>query len=274
MKVLVTGATGSVGGHVVNQLASQGIEVKALSRHANSVNYPENVHAIIGDLNHPESLKEHLEDTDSLFLLTQSEQTEERLAANQRIIQLAKEAGVKRIVAIMDYEGNPIERVIQESEMEWTILRPVEFMKNALYFWAESIQKHGCVEVGFPETLSARIHEADIASVAVKALTENGHHREIYQLTGPQKLSIREMISQIAEVIGKPVKLLELTEEQVRQNAKDQGFDDEFIDYFIIGMAKNPPESVYTVLPTVEQVTGRPARSFAQWVHENKHYFT
>ncbi|MDH6429288.1 uncharacterized protein YbjT (DUF2867 family) [Paenibacillus sp. PastH-3] len=89
----------------------------------------------------------------------------------------------------MDYEGNPIETVIQYSGMEWTILRPSEFMKNALYFLAESIQKEGIVRTGFPDALGVRIHEADIAAVAVKALTEEGHHGKIYALTGPQSLS-------------------------------------------------------------------------------------
>ncbi|WP_256717503.1 SDR family oxidoreductase [Paenibacillus odorifer] len=89
----------------------------------------------------------------------------------------------------MDYEGNPIETVIQNSGMEWTILRPSEFMKNALYFWAESIQKEGIVRTGFPDALGVRIHEADIAAVAVKALTEEGHHGKINALTGPQSLS-------------------------------------------------------------------------------------
>ncbi|MEW9697553.1 SDR family oxidoreductase [Paenibacillus sp. SI8] len=273
MKVLVTGATGTVGGHIVKQLLSEGVAVRALSRTSKNTSLPAEVHTVVGDLDHPDTLEVHLQSVDSLFLITQSEQTDARFLANQNIIQMAKEANVKKIVALMDYEGNPIENIIQDCGMDWTILRPAEFMKNALYFWAESIQKEGIARTGFPDALSVRIHEADIAAVAVKALTEEGHHGKIYALTGPQSLSNRSMVTQISEIIGKPIELVELTEEQVRQDAKNQGFDDEFIEYFIIGMGKNTPESAYTVLPTVEKVTGNPARTFAQWVTENKHYF-
>lgn len=273
MKVLVTGATGTVGGHIVEQLLSKGVEVMALSRNPKITSFPPEVHIVSGDLNNPDTLQVHLQTVDSLFLITQSDQTEAKFLANQRIIQMAKEADVKKIVALMDYEGNPIESVIQDSGMDWTILRPAEFMKNALYFWAESIQKEEMVRTGFPDALNVRIHEADIAAVAVKALTEEGHHGKIYTLTGPQSLSNRIAVTQISEIIGKPIELIELTEEQVRQNAKIQGFDDEFIEDFIIGMVKNPPESNRKVLPTVEQITGKPARTFAQWVTENKHYF-
>ncbi|MGD0031149.1 NAD(P)H-binding protein [Paenibacillus illinoisensis] len=273
MKILVTGATGSVGEHIVKQLLLSQVEVRALSRSHKNTGLPAKAQTVVGDLDNPETLEVHLKSIDSLFLITQSEQTEARFLANQRIIQLAKEANVKRIVALMDYEGNPIENIIKESGMEWTIIRPSEFMKNALYFWADSIQNEGIVRTGFPETLSVRIHEADIAAVAVKALVEDGHHKKIYNLTGPQSLSIREMVRQISDITGKPIELIELTEEQVRRNSKHQGYDDDFIEYFIIGMAKNPPKSAYTILDTVEQLTGKPARTFAQWVTENKYYF-
>ncbi|MGZ0043121.1 hypothetical protein [Paenibacillus ottowii] len=158
--------------------------------------------------------------------------------------------------------------------MEWTLLKPVEFMKNVLYSgWTESIQKDGIIRTAFPESLSARIHEADIADVAVKALTEEDHNGKTYHLTGPEALSARSMVKQISEVIDRSIELHELTEEQVKAEWKSKGYDDEFIDYYIIEMGKNPPQEIYTVLPTIEQVTGRPARTFVQWVNENRQYF-
>ncbi len=63
------------------------------------------------------------------------------------------------------------------------------------------------------------------------------------------------------------------TEEEVKNEWKTKGYDDDFIDYFIIGMGKNPPKQIYTVLPTIKQVTGKSARTFAQWVNENKNLF-
>ncbi|ASR47604.1 hydroxylase [Paenibacillus kribbensis] len=272
MKVLVTGATGSVGSYIVEQLLAKDIEVKALSRKEG--NLPKGAQVVLGDLDIPETIKAHLHTIDSLFLITQSEQSDEKFIKNKRIIQMAKEANVARIVALIDFEGNPIEDVIKNSGMEWTLLKPVEFMKNALYSgWAESIQKEGIIRTAFPDSLSARIHEADIADVAVRALTEEGHDKRTYDLTGSEALSPRSMVKQISAVTDKYIDLVEITEEQVKQDWKSKGYDNEFIEYFIIGIGKNPPKGAYTVLPTVEQVTGKPARTFTQWVNENKHYF-
>jgi hypothetical protein len=81
------------------------------------------------------------------------------------------------------------------------------------------------------------------------------------------------MLKQISEAIGKPIKLIEMTEREVKTEWKNKGYDEQFINYFIIEMRKTPPKQTYTVLPTIEQVTGKPARTFAQWVHENKHHF-
>lgn len=273
MTILVTGATGTVGRHIIDQLSEKGIKVRALSRSNGKTNLPAEVQVVSGDLDRPETLQPHFINVDSLFLITQNEQSDAKYLTNKRIIQMAKEAGVKRIVAVMDFEGNPIEEVIKNSGLEWTILRPVEFMKNVLYDWVESIQKEGVIRTAFPESLSAKIHEADIATVAVKALIEEGHHEKIYDLTGPEALSPRSSINQISEVIDKPIELIKLTEEQVMIDWKNKGFNEEFIKYFIIGMGKNPPKQAYTVLPTIERITGKPARTFSQWVKENKHYF-
>lgn len=272
MRVLVTGATGSVGKHIVEQLLEKGVAVKALSR--NEGELPQGALVALGDLDTPETIEVHLHDMDSLFLITQSDQSDEKFQKNKTIIQMAKKANVKKVVALIDFYNNPIEEVIKNSGMRWTIIRPVEFMKNALYGWAETIQKEGVVRHAFPNSLSARIHEVDIASVAVNSLTEEEQHNsKIYNLTGPEALSIRDMVEQISEVIGRPIDLIELTEEQAKQEWKEQGYDDEFINYFIIEMGKNPPPEVYTVLPTVEEVTGKPAKTFALWVNENKGFF-
>lgn len=273
MTILVTGSTGSVGRLIVEQLVQKGYKVRALSRKASNAKLPVEVDVVSGDLDNPDTLKPHFKNVDSLFLITQSEQTDDRFFKNQRIVQMAKEANVKKIVALMDFEGNPIEEVIQNSGMKWTILRPLEFMKNVLYGWTESIKKEGIIRTAFPDSLSARVHEADIAAVAVKALTEEGQDGQIYTLSGPEALSPRTMVKQISEVIDKSIALIELTEEQVKKEWKFKGYDDDFINYFIIEMGKNPPKKIYTVLSTVEQVTGKPARTFAQWVKENKHYF-
>jgi uncharacterized protein YbjT (DUF2867 family) len=271
MTILVTGATGSVGGHIVHKLSKKGIKVRALSRSGEKTAIPEGVQFVSGDLDKPETITPHLVGVSAMFLLTQSSQTDETYQSNKRIIELAKEANVKRIVAIMDYPGNPIEEVIENSGLEWTILRPTEFMKNILYDWAESIKTEGVIRTAFPDNLTARIHDKDIADVAVKALTEDGHSEKKYNLTGPKALSAREMAVIISDVLEKPIDVITLTKKEVVDAWVSNGYDEDFVNYFVIEMGNNPPEALYTVLSTVEEVTGHPARTFKQWVEENQH---
>lgn len=273
MSILVTGATGTVGSQVVEKLNAKGIGVKALTRNENTVGI-KGVHYVVGDLNKPKTIHPHLKHIKGLFLLTQSEQTEEMFIANKEIINMAKSAGVRKLVAIMDYKDNPIEEVIKKSGLEWTILRPVEFMKNVTYDWVESIQKEGVVRTAFPDNLSARIHDTDLAEVVTLALTEETHNKKEYDLTGPEALSQRAMIDVLSDVINKPIELIPLSEDELLKEWKAKGYDEDFINYFIIEMGKNPPKEVYTVLPTIEDITNRPAKSFREWAEENKSLFS
>lgn len=219
----------------------------------------------------PETLRSALEGVNRMYLILSSDQ-ESSLQTDSQIIELAKEAGIQRIVVLMDYEGNPLEYAIRECGLEWTLLKPVEFMGNVIDDWRQSIREKAVASSPFAHALSARVHEADIASVAVAALTEDGHAGQSYVLTGPEVKSRIEVIKQIGEAIGKDITFVEQSEEEARQGWREQGYEEGDIDFFI-QMGKNPPEIGYTVVPTVEQVTGRPAKTFAQWLEENKHHF-
>jgi uncharacterized protein YbjT (DUF2867 family) len=112
------------------------------------------------------------------------------------------------------------------------------------------------------------VHEADIAAVAVAALTQEGHAGKTYTLTGPEVLSVRQKIEALAAAAGREIRLVELTEQQARERWAAAGFPPEAIEFFV-EIYGNTPEIGYTVDPTVERVTGRPARTFAQWAREH-----
>lgn len=272
MTILVTGATGTVGRHVVNQLVQKGVQVRAVSRSPEKAGLPDGVEVVAGDLNVPETLRAACQGMTALYLILSSDNADAALQTDHQMIEIAREAGIQRVAVLMDYEGNPVQQAIIESGMEWTLLKPVEFMANALADWAESIRAEGVVRESFGHVLSARVHEGDIAAVAVEALLNAGHHSQSYYITGPEALSRIEAVRKISEAVGKDIRFEELSEEQARQRWKDQGYEEGDIEFFV-QMGKNPPEVGYTVLPTVEQVTGKPARTFDEWVAEHKHLF-
>lgn len=268
MTILVTGATGTVGRHVVDQLLKKGVKVRAISRNPEKADLPAGVEVVAGDLAIPESLEAALQGVTALHLIASSY----TFQTDPKVVEMAERAGVKRVsVLVSDTEG-PVEEALANSGMEWTLLKPVEFMSNAIVDWQESIRLEGVVREPFGNALSAKVHEEDIASVSVVALLESGHHGQSYFLTGPEAITRIESVQIISKISGKEIRFEELTEEQARQNWRELGYEEGDIEFFV-NMGKNPPEVGYTVLSTVEQVTGKPARTFAEWASEHKSYF-
>lgn len=266
MTILVTGSTGNVGRHIVNHLLQAGQRVRVLLRDREAVkNLPSEVEAVYGNLTQPETLISAFKGVTGLHLMTMA--SGELLKTGSEIIELASIAGVKRVTLLWSGEKGPVEPIVEASDLEWTQLQPVEFMSNAL-LWSESIRAEGVVREPFPNNLNAMIHEADIGAVAATVLIEDGHAGKTYTLTGPEALTIPDKVHIISNAIGKDIRFVELTKEQARERLIKSGVSDDMADH-VIGWYENPPKIGYTVDPTVEEITGRPARTFAQWASEH-----
>src|SRR3954466_871783 len=142
LTILVTGATGTVGRQVVEQLVKRGADVRALVRDAAKAKFPAGVTVVPGDLLDVDSLRSALSGVSTLFLLNAvvpDEFTQALIALN-----LAREAGIERIVYLSvihsDISVNVphfagkfgVERMIERMGFKATILRPAYFMNNDL----------------------------------------------------------------------------------------------------------------------------------------------
>ena len=211
---------------------------------------------------------------DAVHLITFGGDEREELTNGKEIVQIAVRAGISRATVLGGWEPTSVEEALQTSSIPWTILQPAEFMANALDFALE-IRTASTVSMlaAYP---SAVVHEADIASVAATALTTHGHGHghggKAYRLTGPEALTPAERTRLLAESIGEPIEFVQLSEETERERLRGYGYDEAYVE-FGIHLATNPPEVADTILPTIEEVTGRPARTFAQWAHEHAHEF-
>ncbi|MFF9869357.1 SDR family oxidoreductase [Streptomyces sp. NPDC013953] len=268
---LVTGATGTVGRQVVAELLRLGQRVRALTRDPATAALPDGVEVVRGDLTDPGTLGPALEGVTGLHLITFGGAYFAPLETGPRIVELAREAGVRRVTVLNGGGPTPLEEAVRASGLPWTVVMPVEFMSNALE-WAERIRDHDEVREPFTGRLSALVHEGDIGAVAAVALTEDGHAGQEYLVTGPDVLTLHDKADAIAAARGRAIRVVELSEAEAVEQWRAEGRPQDVID-FLLEVYGNTPVEGRTVVDTVEKVTGRPARSFRQWAREHAEAF-
>ncbi|MEO8608614.1 MAG: NAD(P)H-binding protein [Chloroflexota bacterium] len=267
MKILVTGATGTVGRNLVEQLVEMGHQVRALTRNPAKANFSEGVEVVTGDLTTPATLTPALEGISGLHLINFGGDDFAPLQTGAEIIAMAEQAGVERVTVLRGGSKGTVENALESSSLAWTFLEPVEFMSNILK-WSYGIQAAGAVRQPFGDRKTAIVHEADIAAVAAGVLTSEGHAGKSYSISGPEVTTPREMTRMIAEVLGREIQFVDLTPDQARAEWGTFGIPQDVIEFLLWVYANTPPHG-YTVVPTVEQITGRPAHTFAQWTAEH-----
>ncbi|MFI6321165.1 NmrA family NAD(P)-binding protein [Nonomuraea sp. NPDC050556] len=270
MTILVTGATGTVGRQIVNELIRAGASVSALTRDPAKAALPEGVNVVAGDLSQIGTLD--FTGVEALHLINFAGDDYSPLKNGQAIVDLAVEAGVKRVTVLGGRADGELEQALAASTLEWTLVNPVEFMSNTLMWWAQSIKTEGVIREPFGGRLSAMVHEGDIGAVIATVLTQSGHGGKDYTVTGPEALTTAEKVAVLAGAIGREIEFVELTPEQAVEKWKNDGMGEETIGFLLQALG-NTPEIGYTVTSTVEDITGRPARSFAQWAAENASSF-
>ena len=275
MSFLITGATGVIGGQVAHQLIARGDEVRTISRNPEKANLPQGIKIFPGDLTASEFPPEVFEGVKSLFLLPVEGKIKSFLAT-------AKNNGVEHIVVLSSLAAAAefprdlnstsyrhhiaIENAVKEIGIDFTILRPGTFANN-LRGWAYSIRTKKMVFGPYPESAQALIHEADIADVAVTVLTTDGHKGTIYPLTGPEALTQLQQLKTIGDVIRQDLTFQKITPEQFKQSMSQFMSDD--IIKMLLDYWSDTVEKPDVVRNTVEQITGLPARTLAQWATDH-----
>ncbi|SEG88585.1 Uncharacterized conserved protein YbjT, contains NAD(P)-binding and DUF2867 domains [Nonomuraea solani] len=256
------------------RLLERGIPVRAMTRSPETANLPEGAEVVRGDLADPAGLEACLDGVETVFLMWPFHDAEPMAAIMDVVERHARRVVLMSSGAVQD--GLPpdrhtgrvgrshaeVERLLAASGLAWTVLRPSTFAANALW-WADQIRAGDTVAGPFGAVRMAMLHEADIAAVAVCALTEDGHDQACYLLTGPQALTQVEQVHVIGQALGRPLRWRELSREAARRRF---AADDSFADVLLDGYAKMLDGPSPALTKTVEMVTGSPARTFHQWV--------
>ena len=277
--ILVTGATGRIGRQVVSQLLETGARVRALTRNPDAADLPADVEVVRGDLTIPETLISALADVAAIFLVW----TAPIVTAAAAVDLLARNA--ERIVLLSAPHRTPhpffqqpnplavmyaeLESLIERSSLASTFVRPGMFAANSLSWWLPQIRAGDVVRWPYADAPTAPIHERDIAAVAVRALCETGHEGGDYVLTGPESLTQSDQVSTIGDVIGRPLRLEEISPDEARA---ELGFPTAVMNMLLNAWAAAIGQPAF-VTDTVEEITGNQARTFREWVSDHAEEF-
>jgi uncharacterized protein YbjT (DUF2867 family) len=272
--IVVTGATGNVGREVVRALADRGVSVRAVARRPDAVPLPSPVEVVAADLATPDAAGPALAGARGLFLLG--------TLATPGLLAHAGEAGVEHVVVLTSrcvVGGRPdnavtgtwldAEAAVRASRVPWTILRPSGFHANALR-WLPQLREGDVVRAPWPGVPIASIDPADIAAVAAVALTDPGAGLvgAAPSLSGPEPLTPGDQVATLARALDRPLRYEPLGDADARAamlaDGTPAGIVDALFRFFTDGEFDDS-----AVLGTVERITGRPPRTFADWARDN-----
>lgn len=258
MTVLVTGATGHTGRHVVAGLEAVGVPTRVLVR--DPAKAPEGADVVRGDITDPAAAADGVDAVYLLWPFFTADGIEKALEPfrGKKIVYLsamsAEDGGV----------WGDVEAAIEKVTGDWTFLRVTGLATNALA-WAPQVRA-GVVRAPYGQAKRSLVHERDVADMAVKALTGD-HIGQIHLVTGPESVAQAEQVRLIGEARGTPV----AWEEQPPDEAKAQlsvhlgaEFASSAVDYWASLVEDPEPVSL-----DVARVTGHPARPFGDWAREH-----
>jgi uncharacterized protein YbjT (DUF2867 family) len=274
--ILVTGATGNVGSEVVNALVEAGERVRALVRDPAKARLPAGAEPVAGDLNKPETFADALAGVSAVFLLP-------GYADLEGLLVRLRDAGAERVVLLSGASADSgdmsnavsrymilSERAVRDSGLPWTFVRSKAFMSNALR-WVPQLATGDVVQVPFATVRTAAIDPYDIAAVVARALVSGEHAGRTYLVSGPQSLLPEDQVAVLAAVLGRDLRCEALNNEEARAEMEASmpvQYVDAFFNFYVDGALDESK-----VEPTVQEVTGRPPRTFDQWANAHADAF-
>ena len=278
-KVLVTGATGTIGGFTVPQLIEKGLSVRVFVRNAEKAAPLKKLGAelFIGEFSNTAQLDAAMTGVDAVLSITPPAADGYENAS--AITQAAKKAGVKqfvRVSVIGAAKDGPTDNVRQHfktdeeiiaSGLTYTLLRPNFFMQN-IFMSVPSIGAEGNMYWGMGEGKIGMIDARDIADAATSILVNGGHENKIYPLCGATSIDFSEVAAVISKGLGKQVNYIAVPPVAVRESLISMGMG-EWFGQVMMDYSKAYSEGWGDILnDNMKLITGNPSRSFQEFFNE------
>lgn len=272
--ILVTGATGRVGKELVDQLLDKGARVRVLTRDPRKVAHlGDRVEVAVGDLDKPATVAEAMQNVDKLYFLTY------HAGQVATLIDAAKRSGVKHIVKQSSTEADKSiglgkfhreqEELIKASGMAWTMVRPSMFMTQTIRWWAATIKSRSAVYFPGGKGKVRAIDPRDVAAISCVVLTQPGHEGRTYSVTGPESLTVGEMVAIIGKVLGKRIRYISIPPVLAGVWLRRNGLSGELVKALVQTFDALRRNEYAAVTDDAERVTGHKPRSYETWCREN-----
>jgi len=272
--ILISGATGNVGKELVKQLLDKSAQIRVLIRdERKAADFDHRVEVAVGDLDKPDTLATAMQGVDRLFFVTPV--TEQVL----NLLKAAKQGGVKHVVKLSTIEANRSlgpgkwhreqEELIKSMGFAWTFIRPTMFMSNTIEWWSATIKMQNAVYFPGGNGKVPPVDARDVAAVAGTVLMGPGHEGQIYEVTGAQALTIREMIQVLAKVLGRPVRYVNVPAFLAAIWLRRFGMSRELVKALMETLGALRRNEYAYVTDTVERIGGAEPHAFEAWCREH-----
>ncbi|HEY7572740.1 MAG TPA: SDR family oxidoreductase [Nitrososphaeraceae archaeon] len=288
---MVTGASGSIGGQLVKQLSISKANF-CMGVHSNdSKNLLSEIKGgdfVEIDYNKPDTISRACSNVDSVFLLISGPRALEYVST---FVNEAKKADVRHIVKLSHFRADSspgvtitrlhrqVEKVIEDSEISYTFLRPNSFMQNFVNFYSPSIRSRSAFYVPGGDAKVSFVDVRDIASVAANILinknnnNETTHINRSYDITGPEAISYHQAAEIISNTINRKISYINSTETEAREGMRQIGMNEWFINIALELYDSYRRGYASKISPTVEFITGTKPRTFVKFAKDYASYF-
>lgn len=258
--ILVIGGTGKTGRRIVTRLEALGHNVRIGSRSATPA----------FDWHRPEGWEAALEGMDKVYITYQPDlAVPGALEAIEQLVKESKRANVKKLVILSgkgEREAQLCEQVVIHSGLDYTIVRASWFNQNfSENFLLEPVLE-GVVALPQAEAQIPWVDTDDIAEVATKALTEDIHNGQIYELTGPRTLTFKDAVAEIAKASNRDITFIPISIQEYGEGMRKAGLPEDFIwliEYLFTEVLGNP--ELAEVSHDIEKVLGRKPIDFSEY---------
>jgi len=280
-KTLVTGATGTIGREVAKHLAAQGVSTRAGVRDRTKARkqFGDEIELVAFAFEDKRLFADALEDVEKVFLLPPL--MPNQVQVTNAFVDAAQNAGVQHIVKLsaigvgsetfaVGERHAASERHIRNSDLAFTFLRPNSFMQNFVNYFPP---RDGVIHLPWGKGKASFVDARDIATVAVRALTNEGHKNKIYTLTGPAALSIDEVARTLSHAADREIKYVDVPESAARDAMLNAGMAEWQVDLLMELHAINKQSRWSTITSDVQEVTGKPPIAFREFACDHADKF-